>query len=64
MVLCTHWQSLYGSGSLAGLRGLGELLRRIERRVIGDVEWMKLSQVADLAIGAHDAGQRPGDRNG
>ena len=64
VILCTHWQSLYGNGSLAGLRGLGELLRRIKQHVIGEAEWMKLSQIADLAIDAAAGGPRPAGRTG
>ena len=52
LVFSTHWQSLYGNGSLAGLHGLSLLIERIERHVEG-VEWMKLSTIADLAIQAH-----------
>ena len=52
LVFATHWQSLYGNGSLAGLHGLQILIERIERIVQG-AEWMKLSTIADLAIQAH-----------
>jgi len=52
LVFATHWQSLYGNGSLAGLHGLQILIERIERHVQG-AEWMKLSTIADLAIQAH-----------
>lgn len=51
LVFSTHWQSLYGNGSLAGLAGLKTLIERIERHLEG-VEWMKLSAISDLAIGA------------
>ena len=52
LVFSTHWQSLYGNGSLAGLLGLKTIIERIERNVDG-VEWMKLSTISDLAIKAH-----------
>jgi hypothetical protein len=52
LVFSTHWQSLYGNGSLAGLHGLQILLERIEQHAQG-AEWMKLSTIADLAIQAH-----------
>ena len=60
VILCTHWQSLYGNGSLAGLRGLGKLLGRIEQHLTGEVNWMKLSQIADLAIEASGADSERG----
>ena len=52
LVFSTHWQSLYGNGSLAGLHGLNTLIGRIKRHVKG-VKWMKLSAIAELAIKAH-----------
>jgi len=52
LVFSTHWQSLYGNGSLAGLHGLRILLERIDRHFEG-VEWMRLSEIADVTIKAH-----------
>ena len=52
LVFSTHWQSLYGNGSLAGLHGLRILLERIDRHLKG-FEWMKLSEIADVTIKAH-----------
>lgn len=36
----------------AGLHGRKKLNQRIEQHVVG-AQWMKLSQIADLAITAH-----------
>lgn len=52
IIILTHWQSLYGNGSQAGLNGLAELFRRIDQHLDG-VEWMKISEISDLTIDAH-----------
>ena len=50
LILHTHWQSLYGNGTLAGLKGLDLLLARIDRHLAGRVRWMKISEIAEIVM--------------
>jgi hypothetical protein len=50
ITILTHWQSLFGNGSMAGLWGLGLLLERIQRRLGEQVQWMRCSELAQRAI--------------
>lgn len=50
IVLCTHWQSLFSNGTMAGLGVLAEAARRV-RDVLGDaVRWTKCSDLAAAAV--------------
>jgi len=50
LVLCTHWQSLFSNGTLAGLGALSEVARRV-RDTLGDaVRWTKCSDLAATAL--------------
>jgi hypothetical protein len=45
VTIVTHWQSLYSNGSRFGLRGLGELVSRINK--LGDrITWMRCTDIA------------------
>ncbi len=50
ITILTHWQSLFGNGSMAGLWGLDVLLERV-RAVLGEqVEWVRCSELAKRAV--------------
>jgi len=49
VVLCTHWQSLFSNGTMAGLGVLAEVGRRVRDNLGDAVRWTKCS---DLAAGA------------
>ena len=50
LTLLTHWQSLFGNGTMAGLWGLGLLLERIRDRLGDQVQWVRCSQLAARAV--------------
>lgn len=66
VVFCTHWQSLYGNGSLGGLHALDKLGERVAEHFGGRVEWVRLGRHAELAAACAtaEAGEvaRGGDR--
>jgi len=49
VVLCTHWQSLYGNGSLGGLHALDNVGARLRAHFGDAVEWVPLRRHAELA---------------
>ncbi|MEI6500221.1 MAG: hypothetical protein WCP21_04250 [Armatimonadota bacterium] len=50
VVLCTHWQSLFSNGTMAGLQVLADVCRRV-RETLGDaVRWTKCSELAAAAV--------------
>ena len=55
MVMVTHWQSLYSSGSGLGLRVHREVARRIEALWGQEVEWSKLSDMSRRFLAARTA---------
>ena len=44
-ILICHWQSLFSNGLGTGLRVLGEVARRIETNLAGQVEWMSSEEI-------------------
>lgn len=52
MVLVTHWQSLYSSGTGLGLRTYQELARRIASLWGNAVQWQKLSELSGQFLAA------------
>ncbi len=46
VTIVTHWQSLYSNGSRYGLRGLGELVSRINKLLGDRVLWMRCADIA------------------
>jgi hypothetical protein len=46
ITIVTHWQSLYSNGSRSGLKGLNELVTRINTLVKDDVIWMRCTEIA------------------
>lgn len=50
IVILTHWQSLFTQGRCAGLRGFERMLARIDRTFGEDVQWMRCSELARLAL--------------
>lgn len=53
LIFHTHWQSLYGNGSLAGLEGLRILVSRIAQHLGDRVQWMKISEVSELVMACY-----------
>ena len=51
VVLCTHWQSLFSNGTMAGLGVLAEIGRRVQNALGEAVRWTKCSDVAAAALG-------------
>jgi hypothetical protein len=49
LVFCTHWQSLYGNGSMGGIRALETLAGRMLQHFGAAVEWVPLRRHAELA---------------
>jgi hypothetical protein len=47
VTIMTHWQSLYSNQSRMGLKGLEELLTRINQNLNGKILWMKCSEIAN-----------------
>ncbi len=47
VTVVTHWQSLYSNGSRYGLKGLDELVSRINLQLQDKILWMKCSEIAD-----------------
>lgn len=52
LVLVTHWQSLYSSGTSLGLRTYQEVARRIVSLWSTEVEWGTLSQLSERFLAA------------
>jgi hypothetical protein len=50
IVLCTHWQSLFSNGTMAGLGVLAEVARRVRARLGDAVRWTKCSDLAAAAV--------------
>lgn len=46
VTIVTHWQSLYSNGTRYGLKGLDELLSRINGHLRDGVVWMRCSEIA------------------
>ncbi len=46
VTIVTHWQSLYSNGSKYGLKGLGELVSRINEQLGDKVVWMRCTELA------------------
>jgi hypothetical protein len=55
LVMVTHWQSLYSSGSGLGLRVHQEVARRVEALWGKEVEWSKLSDMSRRFLAARTA---------
>lgn len=49
VVMVTHWQSLYGNGSLGGLYAIDLMCARLRERCGGALEWVPLRRQAELA---------------
>ncbi len=47
ITIMTHWQSLYSNGSRYGLRGIDELVTRINLNLSDKILWMRCSEIAD-----------------
>jgi hypothetical protein len=47
ITIMTHWQSLYSNGSRIGLRGLDELVSRINTHLKEKILWMRCSEIAN-----------------
>jgi hypothetical protein len=50
ITILTHWQSLFGDGSMAGLWGLDVLLARVQAVFGEQVEWVPCSELARRAV--------------
>ncbi len=50
VVLLTHWQSQFSNGRQIGLWGLERLFARIEKIFGPDLQWMRCSELARLAL--------------
>jgi len=46
VTIVTHWQSLYSNGSRYGLKGLGELVSRINKLLGERILWMRCTELA------------------
>jgi hypothetical protein len=46
VTIVTHWQSLYSNGSRYGLKGLGELVSRINKLLGDRIYWMRCADIA------------------
>ncbi len=55
LVLVTHWQSLYSSGTALGLRVHQEVARRVASLWGGEVEWSRLSDMSRRFLAARTA---------
>jgi len=49
VVVCTHWQSLYGNGSLGGLHAIDLLADRLRQRHGDRLDWVPLGRHAEMA---------------
>jgi hypothetical protein len=47
VTIVTHWQSLYSNGTRNGLKGLSELVSRINDSFADKIVWMKCTEIAD-----------------
>lgn len=47
IIFHSHWQSLYSDGSGDGLRGLAEVVRRVDQALAGRVVWMRMDELAN-----------------
>jgi hypothetical protein len=52
LIIVTHWQSLYANGSRLGLDTYREVAARIENQFGAQVEWSKLSMIAQRFLAA------------
>ncbi|HYB04253.1 MAG TPA: hypothetical protein VED17_07315 [Nitrososphaerales archaeon] len=50
VTIVTHWQSLYSNGSRYGLKGLGELVSRVNRLLGDRILWMRCADIAQYVV--------------
>ncbi len=55
----THWQSLYSNGTMAGLRALNEVGRRVQEHLSDRVEWTSAEELVELVTKNPEAFQKP-----
>lgn len=55
ITILTHWQSLYSDGTCAGLKGLEQLLERVQKHYGSDLVWTSCSELAHQAAAAEPA---------
>ena len=53
--MCTHWQSLFSNGTMAGLRAFEEVGRRIKETLLDRVEWYSFDELLEHIVNNKDS---------
>ncbi len=58
-IILTHWQSLMSNGTMAGLRALNEVGRRVQAHLSNRVEWTSFEELANQVLADKSAFIKP-----